>query len=151
MVGMPGKIENLEKLIEIVTTILFTCGPQHSAVNYSQYDYMANSLNMPLGAYCPFPVTGKLEDPLGFQMKFLPPSTRALLQQKVAVLLSSFKFDKLGFYNGSDFDDKAAVDVILEFQKDLEAIEKKISVMNLERQFPYKFMKPSEITNSISV
>ena len=53
--GMPASFTNVEELIEIVTTIIFICGPQHSAVNYPQYEYMAFAANMPLAAYSDIP------------------------------------------------------------------------------------------------
>jgi arachidonate 15-lipoxygenase len=46
--GMPQRIDRVQQLIEIVTTIIFTCGPQHSAVNFPQYEYMSFAANMPL-------------------------------------------------------------------------------------------------------
>ncbi len=53
--GMPASFTNVEELIEIVTTIIFICGPQHSAVNYAQYEYMTFVANMPLAAYRDIP------------------------------------------------------------------------------------------------
>ena len=149
--GMPGQIKDLNELIDIITTVIFTCGPQHAAVNYAQYDFMGNVINMPLGAYCPFPPTTPVTDKMAFKLKFLPPSFRTTLQLKVAVLLSSFRFDRLGFYKKNDFEDPQVLAVIEQFQKDLEVIEKKIMASNLERRFPYEYMKPSQIINSISI
>jgi arachidonate 15-lipoxygenase len=53
--GMPSSFSNVEELIEIITTIIFICGPQHSAVNYAQYKYMSFVANMPLAAYRDIP------------------------------------------------------------------------------------------------
>jgi arachidonate 15-lipoxygenase len=53
--GMPASFTSVEELIEIVTTIIFICGPQHSAVNYAQYEYMTFAANMPLAAYRDIP------------------------------------------------------------------------------------------------
>ena len=53
--GMPANFTNVEELIEIVTTIIFICGPQHSAVNFAQYEYMTFAANMPLAAYRDIP------------------------------------------------------------------------------------------------
>lgn len=53
--GMPASFTSVEELIEIVTTIIFICGPQHSAINYAQYEYMAFAANMPLAAYRDIP------------------------------------------------------------------------------------------------
>jgi arachidonate 15-lipoxygenase len=61
--GMPTSFASVEELIEIVTTIIFICGPQHSAVNFAQYEYMAFVANMPLAAYCDVPKQSS--NPLG--------------------------------------------------------------------------------------
>ena len=53
--GMPASFTTVKELIEIVTTIIFICGPQHSAVNYAQYEYMTFAANMPLAAYRDIP------------------------------------------------------------------------------------------------
>jgi len=53
--GMPISFTDVKDLIKIVTTIIFICGPQHSAVNYTQEDYMAFAANMPLAAYRDIP------------------------------------------------------------------------------------------------
>ncbi|MCB9232708.1 MAG: lipoxygenase [Bacteroidia bacterium] len=149
--GMPEKITGLDQLVDIVTTVIFTVGPQHSAVNFAQYDYMATVLNMPLGAYCPYEKNvgqSKFKD---FSLKFLPPPARAQLQLKVAMLLSSFRYDQLGSYKKADFDDPKALAVIERFQQDLSVIEKKIVVTNMEREFPYQYLRPTQVLNSISI
>lgn len=61
--GMPPRIDTVNQLIEIVTTVIFTCGPKHSAVNFPQYEYMAFAANMPLAAYRDIPKQSrKLQD-----------------------------------------------------------------------------------------
>jgi hypothetical protein len=34
--GMPQSIATIDQLAQVVATVLFICGPQHSAVNYTQ-------------------------------------------------------------------------------------------------------------------
>lgn len=34
--GMPDKIESVKQLTAIVTNVIFICGPQHSAINFTQ-------------------------------------------------------------------------------------------------------------------
>ena len=53
--GMPTNFTDIQELIEIVTTVIFICGPQHSAVNFAQYEYMTFAANMPLAAYRDIP------------------------------------------------------------------------------------------------
>lgn len=49
--GMPQQIERCSDLVDILTSIIFVCGPGHGAINFSQYEYMAFTPNMPLAVY----------------------------------------------------------------------------------------------------
>jgi arachidonate 15-lipoxygenase len=147
---IPDRILDRSQLSKILTNIVFTCGPQHAAVNFSQYDYMAYVPNMPLAAYCPVgeqgvPVTN---DTL---MDFLPPQGQAAFQVEIVDALTCYHYDRLGFYDNGDFTDPEALALIQKFQHDLEGIESTIDERNKSRVFPYKFLKPSEILNSISI
>ena len=51
---LTGKLNNVDDLIEIVTTIIFLATTQHAAVNFGQYDYGAWVANMPFALYQPF-------------------------------------------------------------------------------------------------
>jgi Lipoxygenase len=48
--GMPSAIDTQQTLADILTAIIFTCGPQHSAINFTQFYYGGYALNMPLTA-----------------------------------------------------------------------------------------------------
>lgn len=48
---MPRTITRRSTLVEILTSIIFVCGPGHSAINFSQYEYMSFVPNMPLSIY----------------------------------------------------------------------------------------------------
>lgn len=47
---IPGftKLGSLQQLIDIASITIFTCGPQHAAVNFSKYDYFSYLPNTPL-------------------------------------------------------------------------------------------------------
>lgn len=148
--NMPSQIENRTQLIELLTNLIFICGPQHGAVNFSQYDYMAFVPNMPAAAYCPVPGQNELltEQQL---LDFLPPEEAAREQVVLIRRLGSYHYDRLGFYEEDAFTDLAAQQIVEQFQHNLAEIEKVINGRNTSRPVNYKFMKPSEILNSISV
>jgi arachidonate 15-lipoxygenase len=153
--GMPAQIDTLEQLVEIVTAIIFTCGPQHAAVNFAQYEYMTFVPNMPFASYQEF--TGATEFSQKEFMQFLPPSQQAAGQFSIAYLLSSFRYDKLGYYDRSFFeafegDMKEKVQFsVTQFQQQLHLVESEIERRNQSRVVPYNYLKPSLIPNSISI
>jgi arachidonate 15-lipoxygenase len=153
--GMPPQIDTLEQLVEIVTTVIFTCGPQHAAVNFAQYEYMTFVPNMPFASYGKFDKAGEFTKK-DF-MQFLPPSKQAARQVSVAFILSSFRYDRLGHYAPAFLDsflevmrDKVEVEVT-KFQQSLSAVEVEIDRRNQNRTVPYIYLKPSLIPNSISI
>lgn len=147
---MPQVIETKAELVDIVANIIFTCGPQHAAVNFSQYDYLGFVPNMPAAAYCPVPGQN---DPKteALLLNFLPPAEQARGQLELVYALTAYQYDRLGFYEEGMFTDPAALQVIETFQQNLAQIEKRINLRNERRLAPYKFMKPSEILNSLSI
>jgi arachidonate 15-lipoxygenase len=146
--GFPDSFHDLNSLIQVVTNIIFTCGPLHSAINTPQYEYMAFVPNMPLAAYQPVPQKGRSQKEL---LQFLPPQGQAIEQLGMIRTLSAYKIDKLGYYKDEDFIDPEALAVIQQFQQDLNYVEAEIDAKNRSRAFPYPFFKPSQLLNSISI
>ncbi|WP_333466428.1 lipoxygenase family protein [Microcoleus sp. w2-18aC6] len=164
--GMPSKIDTVEQLIKIVTTIIFTCGPQHSAVNFPQYEYMSFSANMPLAAYRDIPkitAAGTLEVITEKDiLRLLPPYKRAAEQLKIMFILSAYRYDRLGYYDKSfrelyrmSFDEVfegTPIEFLTrQFQQNLNMAEQKIDANNQKRVIPYFALKPSLVLNSISM
>ncbi|MEH2329995.1 lipoxygenase family protein [Nostoc sp.] len=145
--GMPAKIETLEQLIEIISVVVFTCAPLHSALNFSQYEYMAFVPNMPYAAYHPIPETKGVD--LETIMKILPPFKQAADQVMWTEILTSYHYDKLGFYD-EQFADPLAQEIVVQFQQNLHEIERQIDIKNQTRPIPYNYFKPSQIINSIN-
>ena len=145
--GMPSRIESLEQLIEIVTIVVFTCGPLHSSLNFPQYEYMAFVPNMPYAAYHPVPETKGID--LKTILKFLPPFKPAADQVFWTMVLTSYHYDELGVYD-EEFADPQAQDAVIQFRQNLAEIERQIDIKNQTRPIPYVYFKPSEIINSIN-
>jgi arachidonate 15-lipoxygenase len=139
---MEQQITNIKELIDIVTNIIFTCGPQHSALNYSQYEYMTYMPNMPLSLYQPVREDAFVRDQNSF-MPCLPPRTQAAEQLAILYILSlPYYYDKLGYYK-RPFVDPCAQKCVTRFQERLKEIESKCSL--------YPYLNPNRITNSISM
>lgn len=166
--GMPSQIHTVNELIEIVTTIIFICGPQHSAVNFAQYEYMAFAANMPLSAY--WAISDKESITEKELLELLPPYKKAADQLQTLFVLSAYRYDQIGYYEKSFrelykekledvfFDDEdreirnqVIIDVVRQFQQNLNMIEHEIDANNQKRIVPYPYLKPSLVLNSISI
>jgi arachidonate 15-lipoxygenase len=146
---MPGTIKSVDELVDIATTIIFTCGPQHAAVNYSQYQYMAFIPNMPLAAYQPITEEGEIPDQKSL-LSFLPPPKPTADQLSIIHILSAYRYDRLGYY-AQPFEDAEAQALVVAFQQELNAVERKIELNNKSRLVEYNYLKPRLIPNSISI
>jgi arachidonate 15-lipoxygenase len=163
--GMPASFSTVEELIEIVTTIIFICGPQHSAVNFAQADYIAFAANMPFSAYLDTNELAKQPITEEKILALLPPYQRTADQLTIITVLSAYKFDKFGYYNkscleiyGQKFEEifgdpahKAVVGIWRQLQQNLNMVEQQIDANNRKRVVPYVYLKPSQVLNSISM
>jgi arachidonate 15-lipoxygenase len=145
--GLPSMIETLEQLVRALTSVIFTCGPKHSVLNFAQWDYMGFIPCVPYASFCPVPL-GKGAN-LKTVMEFLPPYRIAAEQLMWSELLTSYRHDRLGHY-GREFPDRRAQEVTVQFQHDLDQIEQEIQARNRVRMNPYEYMRPSLIINSIN-
>lgn len=159
--GMPAQIDTAQQLIEIVTTVIFTCGPQHSAVNFPQDYYMSFAANMPFTAYRDIPAAEEVitEKQL---LKLLPPHQRAAEQLQILFTLAAYQYDRLGYYDKSYrelynkcfqevFEGTPIEILVQQFQQELNIAEQKIDANNKKRVIPYISLKPSLVLNSISI
>ncbi|MBF2027012.1 MAG: lipoxygenase [Oscillatoriales cyanobacterium C42_A2020_001] len=146
--GFPTQLTNLQHLIDITTQIIFTCGPQHAAVNFSQFDYVGYPPNAPLAAYCPPDKCTALAD-------FLPPLEQQLGQMELTLALSGICWGTLGSSAQIPFADLSDRAVLSQFQHELQEIERKIGDRNrarlLDWGIDYPYLLPSRIPNSINI
>jgi arachidonate 15-lipoxygenase len=147
-------LRGVEDLAALLTRVIFTCGPQHAAVNFPQYDAAAFVPNMPGAAYAP-PPAGLLQlsaDQLSAAlMKALPGPAQAHLQVDTVTELTSYQFDKLGHYEPDDFTDPGALRAVAAFQADLAQVQSTIEARNARRSVPYLWLLPERIPNSTSI
>jgi arachidonate 15-lipoxygenase len=148
--GMSDRIDTLEQLVEIVTTIIYICGPQHSAVNFSQYEYMGFIPNMPLAAYQAIQQKGDIKDRQAL-IDFLPPAKPTNTQLSTVYILSDYRYDRLGYYEEEEFTDPNADQVVNKFQQELNMVQRKIELNNKRRLVHYEYLQPRLILNSISI
>ncbi|MBL1176103.1 lipoxygenase family protein [Pantanalinema sp. GBBB05] len=139
---------DLQQLIDIVTQIIFTCGPQHAAVNFSQFDYVGYPPNAPLAAYCRPDSCTSLED-------LLPPPTQDLGQIELSFALSGIRWGTLGSSELIQFAERGDRQILAQLQADLQETERTICARNQQRLantgVDYPYLLPSHIPNSINI
>jgi arachidonate 15-lipoxygenase len=145
--GMTGATSDRAVLTQIVSTVIYISGPQHSSLNYPQWEYATYIPNLPMSAYGSMPARGAFDERA--LLALLPNQKQSLKQIQIMDLLTSYKYDRLGYYD-RPFDDPRAAEVLAAFQVALTAVEVRIERRNAVRRIPYRGLLPSRITNSIS-
>jgi arachidonate 15-lipoxygenase len=144
----PGVIGDLHDLVEILTMVIWTAGPQHAAVNFAQKDHMSFLPANPLAGYTPEP-KGK-EHTESDWLANLPPLDVAVQQFCVMTFLGSVHYTTLGDYE-DDFRASPVSGSHKRFLSHLTSVEDEIRARNRRRTMPYDYLQPSLIPNSTNI
>jgi arachidonate 15-lipoxygenase len=147
--GEEGQIQTLNYLIDAVTLIIFTASAQHAAVNFPQGDIMNYVPAMPLAAYTPAPSESIATEEAYFEL--LPPLHQAQGQLELCYLLGQVYHTVLGQYGAGWFTDDRVRVPLQQFQTRLVEIEGAIALRNKTRPYPYSYLQPSKIPQSINI
>ncbi|MEO0840504.1 MAG: lipoxygenase family protein [Cyanobacteria bacterium J06643_5] len=151
VVSLPESLTNRDQLIDILTTIIFTAGPQHSALAWIQYQYMAFIPNMSGAIYQQIPTAkGQFADENSLT-SFLPGVKPSLTQIQFMSLVGT-KRDPKAFtdFGKNSFQDPRAIRVLKGLQRRLEVVERQIERRNKRRNECYSGFLPSRLANSVS-
>ncbi len=144
----PGEIKTLQQAIAVATQVIFTCSAQHAAVNFSQFDYFGYVPNAPLAAYSQPDVPASLK-------QLLPSPEQELGQMELTFALSGVLYSRLGGSDMMQFTDLGDVQILSQFQSELQKIEQEIAKRNQHRLSKfgsdYPYLLPSRIPNSINI
>jgi arachidonate 15-lipoxygenase len=141
--GLPKDLTTRAELIELVTQLIWIAGPQHAAVNYTQWDYVAFIPNMPFSGYAKAPTSkGKYRREADI-MGILPNHRQTVKQVLLMAALTGWRHSRLGDYAPDAFADPRALDIVRAFRERLRSIENEIDARNLDRRVPYVYLKPS--------
>ena len=151
VVSLPSSLKNRDELIDILTQIIFTAGPQHSAIAWIQYQYQAFIPNMPGALYQPIPTTKGQFTNENSLTSFLPVVKPTLTQVQFISLVGT-KRDPKAFtdFGINSFQDSRAIRVLRGLQNRLEVVERRIERRNKRRKECYPGFLPSRIANSVS-
>lgn len=153
--GKVARIDSLDYLVEMVSLMIYTAGPQHANVNYAQYPMMSYLPSVSGTAYAPPPTAAAVANAEAEYLKVLAPLDVALYQLSFGYLLSSVQYDTFGTYSENPrrpyFADEEAEKASIDFRLALHRIEAEIRKRNESRPLPYENQLPSMIPNSISI
>ncbi|GBG43316.1 hypothetical protein CBR_g76904 [Chara braunii] len=140
-------METLEDLVFVCTTMIWNASAQHSAINFSQYDFSAFAPNHPTYLRKPMP---EEVDEKTF-METLPLPRDQLSALVVVDLLSRFSDDEeyIGRLDQSAFGwlvDPAAQQAYKQFAEDLDDVQEAVKRMNEDNKskgrLPYIYLFP---------
>ncbi|GBG43227.1 hypothetical protein CBR_g76811 [Chara braunii] len=141
------KLETVEDLAFICTTIMWTASAQHAAVNFCQYDYYAFTPNHPAATRRPMP--DKVDEKTFMEVMPLPRDQVTAIS--VVDLLSAFSDDEeyIGRKDQTAYGwlvDPAAKEAYEQFCNDLDYVEKEVQAYNelnkTKGRLPYKYLFP---------
>ncbi len=141
-------VEDKDQLIDTLTMIIFTAGPQHAAVNFPQLTDMSFLPGAPLAGYRPAPQNAAMTEK-DF-LDFLPPMDIAIKQWQIMHFLGSVRYTRFGYYEANLFDDPVIQAAAKKFRDDLDRIEGDIKTRNQTR-LPYEILMPSKIPQSTNI
>ncbi|XP_061094964.1 polyunsaturated fatty acid 5-lipoxygenase-like [Conger conger] len=147
----PSSLKTREETIKYITMIMFTCSVQHAAVNHGQYDIYAWMPNGPTTMRKPPPKNKEVTEK--DIMDTLPDITTTLVAMEVAHFLSQVPNDfvPLGEYPEEVAYESHMRDPLMEFKSTLMEIGEKIKRRSAFQEFPYEYLVPAGIENSITI
>jgi arachidonate 15-lipoxygenase len=146
-------VQSTSELIDLLTMIIFTAGPQHAAVNFAQGKEMLFAPANPLAGFAPEPKgTGhKLQDLLDI----LPSLDVAVQTWNIATFLGGINTTRLGDYRGAFAGVQRAEAANQAFVDRLKNVEATIVEANRARRaiygLDYVHLLPSRIPASINI
>lgn len=143
-----GTIADRTDLAEILTMVIWTAGPQHAAVNFTQEEHFSYLPANPLAGYTKEP-RGR-DHTLQDWLANLPPTDVGVQQLCIMHFLGVVRETKLGDYE-DDFKDTPVADGLRGFQQHLSVAEDEIVGRNRGRPHDYGYLRPSLVPNSTNI
>lgn len=140
-----GHIETIERLVHLMSRIVFRATAFHAAINYALYDFGYAPLQ-PQAQFAPGPSGDDTEADF---LAMLPPFDVAY-EVIEAFHPLSVRINQLGHY-GKAFIDPRVEGLVETLQEELGRIEAEIERRNTTRFAPYPYCLPSRVSNSIHV
>jgi len=144
------RLDTRQKLVDLLAQLLFTAGPGHASQHYSANYYYRYAPAFPAGTYAPPPLANDAID-FARWLPMLPPIDAASDQFRDNTY-TNYKYDRFGSYRrfplGSVPQARAPIERL---QAALTGIERTIEERQQGRLFPYEFVLPSRVPNSVNI
>lgn len=144
-----GKMDSIQRLVRLVSRVVFRGTAFHAAINYALYDFGFAPLQ-PQAPFADGPSLDGSPDTLEDYHKMLPPLNIAY-EVIEAFFPLSVRINTLGDYGRRYFKDERVEAPLKAFQSRLEEIENEIEQRNQVRPYEYPYSLPSQVSNSIHV
>ncbi|XP_022255736.1 allene oxide synthase-lipoxygenase protein-like isoform X1 [Limulus polyphemus] len=153
LVGVPGENEKftmVEQVIDMVTVIIAICSIGHAAANFLQYEEYGFPPNYPGIVYSEVP-KDKGPHTLEDVLKTLPDKETSLDIMVITKLLSRLGTKPLGDFEVKYLYHPVCLKAAEKFCAELKDISTRIQVRNESAEFPYPWLDPKIVPNSISI
>jgi len=152
--GLPyeGQIHTRSALQEVLTSIIFTVTAEHSSVNNGQYAMFGYPPNVPGSMYRPVPSSKTQTMTEADFVACLPNQRKCNAQMQMVHLLSQPTRWKLGDFEKPYFHGIPEIwEIVRDFRLELDEISADIKRRNRGLAFPYPYMDPEQISESIAI
>ncbi|XP_028396594.1 allene oxide synthase-lipoxygenase protein-like isoform X2 [Dendronephthya gigantea] len=150
--GFPSCLHTRDELAHVLTCIIFTCSCQHAAVNFPQLEITGFIPNVPPAMRQP-PPAKKNQANLQSIMETLPNKSQAGWHVGTMYTLTRIAEDEryIGDYTEGLLSGTEIEGVTSRFQSSLLNISKAIRKRNASVEFPYTYLLPERVPNSIGI
>ncbi|MFO7565185.1 MAG: lipoxygenase family protein [Enhygromyxa sp.] len=145
--GVPTP-ESVAALGKFIATLCWIGSAQHSALNYTQFPYMAYPPTMPLALYAEAPTAETPQNQLNWSA-MLAPVRDAVIQSDIAYQLSGVKWRAIGHYSRWAFRDPRVQTLLARLYRDFDVVESQLRDRDRLRFMSYPYLFPSNAQNSI--
>ncbi|MEO0324436.1 MAG: lipoxygenase family protein [Myxococcota bacterium] len=149
LAGVP-ELRTVPELAKLMATLAWIGSAQHSALNYTQFPFMAYTPTMPLALYAVAPTQDTPENLLNWA-RLLAPGGTAVMQNDIAFQLSNVKHRAIGAYRRDAFTDRRVAPLLRRLRDDFDRVERTLRDRDRTRFLSYPYLFPSNAQNSIFI